>query len=116
MGGRILIVEDSGIDAMALDALLFDLGYQVTVAGSLAATENHLGAGPFAAALVNAGLPDGPADALVERLLDAGCRVAVVSGGNGENLAAVGDGRSPLFGKPVNQLALLQWLSVTDQR
>lgn len=116
MRGRILIVEDSGIDAMALDAMLFDLGYQVTVAGSLAATEGQLGDGPFAAAFVNAGLPDGPVDGLVERLLDAGCRVAVVSGGDGENLAAVGDGRSPLFGKPVNQLALMQWLSITNPR
>ena len=77
---RVLVLEDSVLVALALEAALADHGFEAIVAGSLAAAEERIGQVPPVAALLDLHLPDGNALALAERLDAQGCKVALCSG------------------------------------
>jgi len=108
---RILVLEDSILVAMALQAALEDRGHAVVSAGSLAAAHAALEDGPVVAALLDLHLPGGDSSALAVFLHQSGCHVAILTGAaddlSGE-LAAV-----PRFVKPTAFEEIVAWL---DQR
>jgi DNA-binding response OmpR family regulator len=76
----ILILEDSVLVAMAIEAALADRGYDTIIAGTLAAARERLGQMIPAAALLDLHLPDGNSVALARSLHERGSRVAMCSG------------------------------------
>ena len=106
---RILVLEDSVLVAMELEAALAERGLAVVCAGSIAAARLHIGGAPFDAALLDLFLPDGDCTAIAGALHAAGCAVAIVSG------ADHAAGTPPLafakrFRKPVSADKLVQWV------
>ena len=76
----VLVLEDSVLVAMALEAALTDHGFDTIVAGTLAAAHERLGQAIPAAALLDLHLPDGNSVELARSLHERGCRVAMCSG------------------------------------
>ena len=76
----VLILEDSVLVAMAIEAALVDHGFESIIAGTLAAANERLGNTLPAAALLDLHLPDGNSIALARSLHERGCRVAICSG------------------------------------
>lgn len=76
----VLVLEDSVLVAMALEAALIDRGFDVVVAGSLAAANERVGKVDLAAALLDLQLPDGSSVELARALHARGCPVAICSG------------------------------------
>lgn len=107
---RVLVLEDSVLVALALEAALADHGFEAIVAGSLAAAEERIGQVPPVAALLDLHLPDGNALALAERLDAQGCKVALCSG---MDTATVPPGYefAARFRKPVAADELARWVA-----
>ena len=68
MAPRLLIVEDETLLRRSLARFFLRLGFQVVEATCLAEAEQQLGEGPYQAALLDVGLPDGSGLQLLERL------------------------------------------------
>lgn len=102
-----LVLEDSVLVAMAIEAALADRGYETIVAGTLAAAEDRLGATLPVAALLDLFLPDGNSIALAKSLHERGCNVAICSGS--DTLPADCDFAAS-FRKPVIAADLVHWL------
>ena len=64
----VLVLEDSVLVAMALEAALADRGYEAILAGTLAAAHARLGRTLPVAALIDLHLPDGKSADLVRWL------------------------------------------------
>lgn len=107
---RILVVEDSLLVAMSLEHALVDAGYAVTVADTLTAARTATAEGAFYAALVDFHLPDGDSMALCGELRTAGTRVALVTGIDRSSAGPLAE-FDEIFYKPVEERALLEWLS-----
>ena len=107
---RVLVLEDSVLVALALEAALADHGFEAIVAGSLAAAEERIGQVPPVAALLDLHLPDGNALALAERIDAQGCKVALCSG---MDTATVPPGYefAARFRKPVAADELARWVA-----
>lgn len=105
---RVLVLEDSVLVALALEAALADHGFEAIVAGSLAAAEERLGRVPPVAAVLDLHLPDGNSLALAERLDAQGCKVALCSGMDAETVPA-GYEFAAHFRKPVAADELARW-------
>lgn len=105
----VLVVEDSVLVAMAVEAVLVDRGYEVIVAGSLAAATERLQRGSVAAALLDVHLPDGNTLQLAHELTARGCPVAVCSG---MDSASAPDGypQTARFEKPIEPERLANWI------
>ena len=103
----ILIVEDSVLVAMAIEAELADRGYDTIIAGTLAAAHERLGHTLPAAALLDLHLPDGNSIALARLLHERGCRVAMCSGT--DRLPDECDFAAS-FRKPVIAAELVEWV------
>lgn len=106
---RILVVEDSVLVAMAVEAALTDRGYEVIVAGSLAAARQRLRQGTIAAALLDVNLPDGTTLELACEFVALGIPVAICSG---IDSGSVPTGYPPTarFEKPVEAERLADWV------
>jgi DNA-binding response OmpR family regulator len=76
----VLVLEDSVLVAMAVEAALVDRGFDVIVAGSLAAANERLDKAHLAAAVLDVQLPDGDSFELARELHARGCPVAICSG------------------------------------
>ena len=106
----VLVLEDSVLVALAIEAALSDRGFETIVAGSLAAAEERLGRVRPVAALLDLHLPDGNALALAGKLAGMGCKVALCSGMDAE---AVPDDFvfARRFRKPIAADALAEWVA-----
>jgi DNA-binding response OmpR family regulator len=102
-----LILEDSVLVAMAIEAALIDRGYETIVAGTLAAANERLGRTLPAAALLDLFLPDGNSVELARSLDQRGCKVAMCSGSDTlpEEFAFAAS-----FRKPVVAADVVRWL------
>ena len=109
----ILILEDSILVAMAIEAALVDRGYGTIIAGTLAAAHERLGRALPAAALLDLHLPDGNSVELARSLHERGCRVAMCSGT--DNLPAECDFAAS-FRKPVIAAELVEWVEQVTRR
>lgn len=110
----VLVLEDSVLVALAIEAALADRGFEAIVAGSLAAAEERLERVRPVAALLDVHLPDGNALALAGRLDATGCRVALCSGMDADAVPA-GFDFARRFRKPIAAEALADWVaSVVD--
>jgi DNA-binding response OmpR family regulator len=107
---RVLVLEDSILVALALEAALADHGYEAIVAGSLAAAEERLGRLTPLAALLDLHLPDGNALALATRLDAQGCKVALCSGMDAA-MVPPGYEFAAQFRKPVAADELARWVA-----
>lgn len=103
----VLILEDSVLVAMAIEAALADRGFDTIVAGTLAAAEERLGRTLPVAALLDLHLPDGNSIALAKSLHARGCKVALCSGT--DTLPEDCD-FAACFRKPVIAHDLVRWL------
>ena len=103
----VLILEDSVLVAMAIEAALADHGFDSIIAGTLAAANERLGHTLPAAALLDLHLPDGNSVALARSLHERGCRVAMCSGTDA--LPAECDFAAS-FRKPVVPAELVAWV------
>jgi len=105
----VLVLEDSVLVAMALEAALVDRGFDVIVAGSLAAANERVGRLDLAAALLDLQLPDGNSIELAHALHARGCPVAICSGVDSEAGAdALPFARK--FLKPIGAEVLAAWV------
>lgn len=106
---RILVVEDSVLVAMAVEAALTDRGYEVIVAGSLAAARQRLRQGTISAALLDVNLPDGTTLDLACEFVALRIPVAICSG---IDSGSVPTGYPPTarFEKPVEPERLADWV------
>lgn len=107
---RVLVLEDSVLVALALEAALADYGFEAVVAGSLAAAEERIGRFPPVAAVLDLHLPDGNALALAEKLDAQGCKVALCSGMDTATVPA-GYEFAARFRKPVAADELARWVA-----
>lgn len=115
---RLLLVEDEGLVAMGIQALLGDAGHQVRHADCLSQALNELE--PFAPDLIlcDLGLPDGSGWEVIGRIrttLEAigmdQAPILVISGWSDEQLDPLPQGMSPPAGflhKPVDRRVLLE--------
>ena len=103
----VLILEDSVLVAMAIEAALADHGFDSIIAGTLAAANERLGHTLPAAALLDLHLPDGNSIALARSLHERGCRVAMCSGT--DRLPEQCDFAAS-FRKPVVAAELVEWV------
>ena len=103
----VLILEDSVLVAMAIEAALADHGFDSIIAGTLAAAHERLGHTLPAAALLDLHLPDGNSIAVARSLHERGCRVAMCSGT--DELPAECDFAAS-FRKPVVAAELVAWV------
>jgi len=106
----VLVLEDSVLVALAIEAALADRGFEAIVAGSLAAAEERLGRSRPVAALLDLHLPDGNALALAGKLDAMGCKVALCSGVDADMVPA-GFDFAHRFRKPVAADALAEWVA-----
>ena len=106
----VLVLEDSVLVAMAIEAALADRGLAVVAAGSVAAARDRLSRAPVAAALLDLQLPDGNSLELARELNAAGCPVAICSGLDG-GAAADGLPATKHFLKPVDAEILAAWVA-----
>lgn len=106
---RILVVEDSVLVAMAIEAELNDRGYEVIVAGSIAAARQRLRQGTIDAALLDVNLPDGTTLELARELVALTIPVAICSG---IDSGSVPTGYPPTdrFEKPIAARRLADWV------
>lgn len=105
----ILVVEDSVLVAMAVEAVLTDRGYDVIVAGSLAAARQRLRQATIAAALLDVNLPDGNSLDLAREFVALKIPVAICSGIDSGSVPA---GYPPMerFDKPIAPERLADWV------
>ena len=107
---QVLVLEDSILVAMAIEAALEDRGFEAIVVGSLAAAQERLnGVAPFAA-LLDLQLPDGNSLALARALNARGCPVALCSGADADAVPD-GHGFAQRFTKPIAAEALASWVA-----
>ena len=107
---QVLVLEDSVLVAMAIEAALEDRGFEAIVVGSLAAAEDRLNGRVPAAALLDLQLPDGTSLALARSLDARGCRVALCSGAD-SGVVPEGHGFARRFRKPVAAETLAAWVA-----
>ncbi|MCA1661603.1 MAG: hypothetical protein LC648_05380 [Novosphingobium sp.] len=108
----VLVLEDSVLVALAVEAALADYGFEAIVAGSLAAADERLGRLRPVAALLDLHLPDGNALALAARLNAQGCKVALCSGVD-VDMVPPGFEFAARFRKPVAADELARWVAAT---
>lgn len=108
-GERILVVEESVLVAMELEAALAERGFRAVTAGNLMAAYMILGEGRLAAALINPALPDGRGEQLARELLDEGCPTALFIGLR-EPSISVDLAAAMRFRKPVEPAEVVGWL------
>ena len=103
----VLVLEDSVLVAMAIEAALADRGYEAILAGTLAAAHERLGRTLPVAALLDLHLPDGNSVELARSLNERGCKVAICSGSDvlREECGVVAS-----FRKPVIPSDLVRWV------
>jgi DNA-binding response OmpR family regulator len=107
---QVLVLEDSILVAMAIEAALEDRGFEAIVVGSLAAAEERLKGGVPLAALLDLQLPDGNSLALARSLDARGCPVARCSGAD-SGVVPDGHGFARRFRKPIAAEALAAWVA-----
>ncbi len=105
----ILIVEDSVLVAMAVEAVLADRGYEVIVGGSLASARQRLRQGTIAAALLDVNLPDGNTLELAQEFVALGIPVAICSGVDSGSVPS-GYPQTERFEKPIEPERLADWV------
>jgi DNA-binding response OmpR family regulator len=110
---HILLVEDEPLISMMTAELLTDAGFAVKEAATAAAALTDL-AQPFAAAVIDLGLPDRPGDGLVREVRQRwpGMPVVIASGRNSQEVAKdyAGDNKVACIGKPYDISVLLDAL------
>jgi len=104
----ILVVEDSVLVAMAIEAVLTDRGYDVIVAGSLAAARQRLRQGTIAAALLDVNLPDGTSLDLAREFVALTIPVAICSGIDSGSVPT-GYPQTERFEKPIAPERVADW-------
>jgi CheY-like chemotaxis protein len=106
----VLVLEDSLLIALAIEAALEDRGFAPISAGSLAAAQERLAGAVPVAALLDLELPDGNSLALARWLNARGCAVAICSG---TDSGAIPPGYefARRFQKPVAGEVLADWVA-----
>jgi DNA-binding NtrC family response regulator len=105
---HVLVLEDSGIIALDIEAALRDAGFHVTVAASVAEARAHMETHKFRCGLLDFRLGDGDCTEIALALDRDGCAVATVSGFAPEAIDPA-LARFPLFAKPVEAAHLAAW-------
>jgi DNA-binding response OmpR family regulator len=98
---KVLFVEDDGLIAMDLEVVVQEAGFDVL--GPYATTASALALLAVRrpdAALLDIGLPDGPASPLAEALAAAGVPFALVTGYEREDLSEAALAKAPTLQKP----------------
>ena len=104
----VLVLEDSLLIALAIEAALDDRGFAAIMAGSLAAAQDRLAGQLPSAAILDLGLPDGNSLALARDLHARGCPVAICSGSDSESVPP-GHEFAHCFQKPTAGHVLAEW-------
>ena len=107
---QVLVLEDSVLVAMAIEAALEDRGFEPIVVGSLAAAAERLAGVTPLAALLDLQLPDGTSLALARQLDGRGCKVALCTGAD-SGVVPPGHGFARRFRKPIAAEALAAWVA-----
>lgn len=110
---RVLVLEDSVLVSMAIEAALAERGFETVLAGSLSAAKARLGGSQLLAALLDFQLPDGSSLELARELEDMGCPIAIVSGADGDAVPADFP-FTKRFVKPVSAEDLAEWVASLD--
>lgn len=105
----VLVVEDNFLIAASLEAALAEAGHAVSLAGSVAEAEAALAQTTFCAALLDYVLPDGDSIGLARQLHAVGCRVALVSGMDGDFIPP-DEAIAARFTKPTDERELIDWV------
>ncbi|MFM2371925.1 MAG: hypothetical protein RIS85_1647 [Pseudomonadota bacterium] len=105
---HVLVVEDGVLVAMAIEDVLIERGFTVSVATTLAEADTMIAAQKPAAALLDLQLPDGLSVHLARRLQDNGCAVALCSAFDASDVPEADD-FSARFTKPVSPDILADW-------
>src|SRR3954465_15991594 len=111
-GRRVLVVEDEGLTAMALQQLLEDAGY--IVLGPVGRVEDALDllrSGPPDAAVLDVNLFRRAVDPVAAMLEDMGVPFLFCTGYQGGAVAGTRHPMAPVLGKPVNANSLLNAVS-----
>jgi len=113
---RILVVEDEPLIRMFVVDCLEDAGFKVEEAGSSSEAMSQVASEtlPFAAAIVDVGLPDRPGDQLAAEIRARWPELPIIiaSGHDRNELAKrfIGDGRVGVLGKPYNSSTMMDAL------
>ena len=107
--GEVLVLEDSILVAMAIEAALEDRGFTTVTAGTIAAAEERIERRRPRIALLDLRLPDGTALDLATRLHAQGCKVALCTGVDAAGVPA-GFEFAEQFRKPVSPETLANWV------
>lgn len=105
---RILLVEDSLLVAMEVEAALIDAGFDVTVAANRVDGLAVLESGNFSCAILDFDLGDGDCTPIAMALHQRDCPVAIVSGYATEAISPRLLGFAQ-FHKPILAKALADW-------
>ena len=105
----VLVLEDSLLIALAIEAALDDRGFAAIMAGSLAAAHERLDGQLPSAAILDLGLPDGNSLSLARGLHARGCPVAICSGSDSESVPP-GHEFAQCFQKPTSGQVLADWV------
>lgn len=108
----VLVLEDSILVAMAIEAALEDRGFEAMVVGSLGAAGDRLRGERPAAALLDLQLPDGNSLDLARSLDAQGCPVALCTGVDSGEVPP-GHDFARIFTKPIAAEVLAAWVAET---
>lgn len=106
----VLVLEGSILVGMAIEDELNKRGFATVGCARIALAEDCARQQQFSAALVNLHLSDGMPTDFVLALEKSGCAVALVSGVDAEGVPPP-LAHLPLFGKPVEQGKLANWVA-----
>ena len=109
---RILLVEDDQHVRVLLEHVLFDAGYEVDSAATVAEAASVLDSVSYELLLADGRLPDGTGMALAERAEAAGAKVLIITG-YAFQLADEELGRYDFLMKPVRPAELIQAIQRT---
>jgi two-component system response regulator HydG len=104
---RILLVEDDQHVRVLLEHVLFDAGYEVDSAATVAAAASLLDSVRYELLLADGRLPDGTGMALAERAEASGAKVLIITG-YAFQLADEELGRYDFLMKPVRPAELIE--------
>ena len=106
---EVLVIEDSGLIAMEIEAALRDVGIDAVRVDSVAAALDAVASRKFDCALLNFQLSDGTCAPVVSALAARDCPFAIVSGMESQHIEDA-IGKYPFFRKPVEARQLADWV------
>jgi DNA-binding response OmpR family regulator len=108
----ILVLEDSGLMAMEIDAALNDAGYRTIIVSTVANASDAVRSMDIDAALLDFRLEDGDCTPIALALEQQDVPTAIISGYDAEILSPE-LARFPVFRKPIGAAHLVEWVDST---